>query len=119
MPVVGTVFWGLGENDRSPLSHLLLRELDKHVQECNQYGVASRWRREVFRNKYQDLPPRPYGHYWEFRLTQSSGPGAYRLVLGGSGEVFVTWDHYDNFLQVFRVPGVFPIRRPPLVPPAP
>ncbi|HKX31010.1 MAG TPA: ribonuclease domain-containing protein [Blastocatellia bacterium] len=112
MPIVGTVFWGLGEQDRSPLRHHLLSQLDRHVQECNQVGVASRWHREVFRNTGNDLPRRPHGYYWEFRLTNSSEPGTYRMVLGGGGEVFVTWDHYHNFLQVFRVPGVFPIRRP-------
>jgi len=112
MPIVGTIFWGLGEKDRSPLGHPLLRDLDKHVQECNQYGVTSRWRREVFRNRKHDLPPRPYGYYYEFRLAAED----YRLVLGGGGEVYVTWDHYDHFLQVFRVPGAFPVRRPLLRP---
>lgn len=108
MPVVGTMFWGLGDNARSPFGHPLLQELDKQVQECNQFGVSSRWHREVFKNKYNDLPRRPHGYYYEFRLPAEN----YRFVLGGGGEVYVTWDHYRNFLQVFRVPGVFPIRRP-------
>ena len=110
MPVVGTMNWGFGKNDRSPFGNPLLRDLDKYVQECNQIGVSSRWRREIFENRNQDLPARPHGYYWEFRLVEPTGK--YRIVLGNSGEVFITWDHYDNFLQVFRVPGVFPIVRP-------
>ncbi|HEX4947779.1 MAG TPA: ribonuclease domain-containing protein [Blastocatellia bacterium] len=102
--------WGLSDKARSPFGHPLLQDLEQQVRECNQYGVSSRWRREVFRNKYNDLPPRPFGHYYEFRLAAEN----YRLVLGNDGEVFVTWDHYRNFLQVFRVPGAFPPQRPPL-----
>ncbi len=110
MPVVGTITWGFKENARSPFGHPLLRDLDKQVQECNQYGVSSRWHQEVFRNKYNDLPLRPFGHYYEFRLAAED----YRLVLGNQGEVFVTWDHYNNFLQVLQISGAYPARRPPL-----
>ena len=110
MPVVGTLFWGFGKNDRSPFGHPLLQDLGKYVRECNQIGIPPRWQREIFENRDNDLPERPHGYYWEFRLDN----GTYRMVLGNGGEVFVTWDHYRNFLQVFRVPDAFPPRRPAL-----
>ena len=113
MPIVGIMNWGLADNARSPLSHPLLRNLEQQVRECNQINVHRRWRRKVYENRSNDLPPRKIGHYLEFTLTDKVEPGTYRLILGNSGEVFVTWDHYDNFLQILRVPGAFPPFRPP------
>ena len=112
MPIVGTMSWGFGKNGRSPFGNPFLQHLDEYVRQCNRIGVTSQWRREVFDNEKQDLPARPHGYYWEFRVVEPTNK--YRMVLGNGGEVFVTWDHYNNFYQVFRVPGVYPIIRPPI-----
>lgn len=56
----------------------------------------------VYRNLNRKLPQQPNGYYHEYVVPTEGmgGPGPQRLVIGKNGEVYYTWDHYDNFLVV-------------------
>jgi ribonuclease T1 len=56
----------------------------------------------VFRNDEMLLPDRPRGHYLEFTVETSGEDdrGERRLVIGRSGEVFYTEDHYESFSPI-------------------
>jgi ribonuclease T1 len=60
----------------------------------------------VFWNRDGDLPIKPIGYYHEYDLVTPTpdGRGKLRLVLGGSGEVYITGNHYDDFRQVINMP---------------
>lgn len=53
----------------------------------------------VFRNLEQRLPKQPNGHYREYvhPTPNLSGPGPQRLVIGQTGEIYYTHDHYRTF----------------------
>lgn len=48
------------------------------------------------------LPVKPYGYYREFvhPMPGISGPGAMRIVLGQSGKMWFTFDHYKSFIPI-------------------
>lgn len=56
----------------------------------------------VYRNLNRQLPRHPDGYYREYVVPTPGlgGPGPQRLVIGQKGEVYYTWDHYDNFIQL-------------------
>ncbi len=105
MPLRQRVIWG----EHNPFADPRLFRLDAFVRDIRLFrrlppGVSGG---SVFENRDLDLPPRPYGYYREYDLTQA-GPGdrgKLRLVLGDGGEVFVTGNHYDDFRQVLHMPG--------------
>lgn len=53
----------------------------------------------VFRNLERRLPKQPEGHYREYvhPTPNLSGPGPQRLVIGRTGEIYYTHDHYKTF----------------------
>jgi ribonuclease T1 len=56
----------------------------------------------VFQNREGQLPNKSSGYYHEYvvRTPGISSVGPQRLILGDSGEVYYTPDHYDTFTQV-------------------
>ncbi|WP_246002443.1 ribonuclease domain-containing protein [Allorhizocola rhizosphaerae] len=58
----------------------------------------------IFGNNEGLLPKRERGYYREFTVPTpgSRDRGARRLVIGKSGDVYYTADHYESFRQVLR-----------------
>lgn len=56
----------------------------------------------VFRNAGRLLPNRRSGYYREYVVPTPGvrGPGPQRLILGQSGEIYYTADHYESFLRI-------------------
>jgi len=56
----------------------------------------------VFGNREGLLPSQPYGYYHEYVHPTPGvrGPGARRVVIGRSGEVYYTSDHYRSFTRL-------------------
>lgn len=56
----------------------------------------------VFQNRERVLPRQPRGYYHEYtvRTPGESDRGPRRLVLGNSGDLYWTTDHYATFQQV-------------------
>jgi guanyl-specific ribonuclease Sa len=55
-----------------------------------------------FQNREGQLPPAPAGYYTEYVVpTQGiGGAGLQRLVLGGTGEIYYTPNHYQTFIRI-------------------
>jgi outer membrane immunogenic protein len=61
---------------------------------------------DIYQNNDGQLPPKPYGTYWEFRVNIKEDPE--RIVVDRStGEIYYTPDHYANWIKV-RGPGGWP-----------
>jgi ribonuclease T1 len=58
----------------------------------------------TFRNQENLLPKQATGYYREYTVkTPGEGDrGARRLIVGHSGDVYYTADHYESFRQVLR-----------------
>jgi guanyl-specific ribonuclease Sa len=56
----------------------------------------------VFQNREGILPRKRTGYYHEYVVPtpRESGPGPQRLIVGSSGEVYYTSDHYKSFQRV-------------------
>lgn len=56
----------------------------------------------TFGNRERLLPVEPAGYYREFTVPTpgSRDRGARRIVLGGSGEMYYTEDHYRSFTRI-------------------
>jgi filamentous hemagglutinin len=56
----------------------------------------------VFGNREGLLPSQPRGYYREYvhPTPGVAGPGGQRVVIGQSGEVYYTLDHYKTFTRV-------------------
>lgn len=58
----------------------------------------------TYGNRNGRLPSRPLGYYTESDIwpsgTLPGGRGSERLVFGDRGEVYYTYDHYDNFIRL-------------------
>jgi len=56
----------------------------------------------IFQNREKKLPTQPSGYYREFTVTTPAidNRGARRLIMGSSGEIYYTDDHYASFWQV-------------------
>ena len=56
----------------------------------------------IFRNRERLLPQKPDGHYREYviRTPGITHAGPQRLIVGDSGEIFYTSDHYASFKRI-------------------
>ncbi|MEA1030553.1 filamentous hemagglutinin N-terminal domain-containing protein [Pseudomonas sp. N-137] len=56
----------------------------------------------IFQNRAGDLPQKSAGYYTEYvhPTPGVSGPGPQRIVVGKSGEMFYTADHYKTFIPI-------------------
>ncbi|WP_336985143.1 ribonuclease domain-containing protein, partial [Asaia sp. HN128] len=67
-------------------------------------GISHQHRNDgsIFKNKEQNLPVRPPGYYTEYVVPTPNfqGPGPQRIVVGKSGEMYYTPDHYQTFTKV-------------------
>jgi len=56
----------------------------------------------IFQNRAGDLPPKPIGYYTEYvhPTLGVSGPWPQRVIVGGSGEMYYTADHYKTFIPI-------------------
>jgi filamentous hemagglutinin len=56
----------------------------------------------IFQNRSGDLPQKPAGYYTEYVHPTNgiTGPGPQRIVVGKSGEMFYTPDHYKTFIPI-------------------
>lgn len=105
MPIMGRILWGLNDGATNPFGDEKLRHLDRLVRDFRAGRLPLFWRSKVFENRWGDLPPRREDYYQEYYIGEPSLTNQMRVVLGAGGEVFVTWNHYRDFLQVFRLPG--------------
>ena len=100
-----TIKWAVNTNSRNPLGDPRLIDLYSLVIEFRRGRLPFGWRgNRVFVNRYSDLPVRPYGYYREFYLGNSAESGSLRVVLGNGSEVYVTGNHYRDFIQVLHLP---------------
>lgn len=61
----------------------------------------------VFENRERRLPQHPRGYWREYTVPTpgSDDRGARRLVVGSSGEVYYSADHYGSFRLIRPAPG--------------
>jgi hypothetical protein len=98
-----TIEWGVETDGGSPLSDPRLSDLYSLVSDFRLGRLPLGWRgNRVFENRYGELPNRSYGYYREFYLGFSPESGALHVVLGRDGEVYVTGNHYGDFIQVLH-----------------
>jgi filamentous hemagglutinin len=104
MPIRGRVTWG----ENNPLSDPRFSDLDQYVSDLRRNrrrpNVAGGG---VFDNHVEDLPVRPNGYYTEYDVTPTVAGmrrDTYRIVLGIGGEVYITGNHYRDFLQIINMP---------------
>ena len=93
---------------RNPLRNSSLRCLPWLIRDFRVGRLPLGWRgNRVFENLDGDLPTRAYGYYKEFYLGAFPESGSPRVVMGRDGEVYVTGNHYRNFMRVLNlwVPG--------------
>jgi hypothetical protein len=95
-----TIRWQVSENSRNPFSDPRLKHLDRLVVQSPPGWPGN----QVFVNKHLDLPPRPQNYYREFYVGTSPESGSLRVVLGWNGEVYVTGNHYRDFIRVLHLP---------------
>ncbi|HEX6063106.1 MAG TPA: ribonuclease domain-containing protein [Longimicrobiales bacterium] len=87
----GRIAWR-GDVDLAPvLARIESGERDEHRNDGG-----------IFRNRERLLPERPDGYYREYvvRTPGIAHAGPQRLVLGDSGEIFYTADHYASFKRI-------------------
>jgi guanyl-specific ribonuclease Sa len=100
-----TIKWTVKTDSRNPLSDPRLNDLYSLLRDFRLGRLPFGWRgNRIFENRYGDLPSRPYGYYTEFYLGTSAQSGALRVVLGRGSEVYVTGNHYRDFIQVLHLP---------------
>jgi guanyl-specific ribonuclease Sa len=100
-----TIKWGVSTDSRNPLGDPRLSNLYLLVSDFRKGRLPFGWRgNRFFENRYGDLPDRPYGYYTEFYLGTSAESGSLRVVLGEGSEVYVTGNHYRDFIQVLHLP---------------
>ena len=100
-----TIKWGVKTNNSNPLGDSRLNDLYSLVRDFRRGRLPFGWRgNKVFENKYGDLPLRPYAYYTEFYLGTSAESGSLRVVLGKGSEVYVTGNHFRDFIQVLHLP---------------
>ena len=104
MPIRDRITWG----DKNPLSDPRYTDLDKLVDGIRGGRLPKNVSGgSVFENRDNDLSQKPKGYYREYDVQASVAGvdrGAYRIVLGGGGEVFVTGNHYRDFRQIINMP---------------
>src|SRR5262245_9312073 len=100
-----TIKWGVTSDSRNPLSDPRLSNLYFLVREFHLGRLPIGWRgNSIFDNRWGDLPSRPNGYYREFYLGNSAESGSLRVVLGDGSEVYITGNHYRDFIQVLNLP---------------
>ena len=100
-----TIKWGLSTDGRNPFGDPRLSNLYLLVSDFRRRRLPFGWRgNRPFENRHRDLPDRPYGYYTEFYLGTSAESGSLRVVLGKGSEVYVTGNHYRDFIQVLHLP---------------
>jgi guanyl-specific ribonuclease Sa len=100
-----TIKWTVKTDSRNPLSDPRLTDLYSLVRDFRLGRLPFGWRgNRIFENRYGDLPNRAYGYYTEFYLGTSAESGSLRVVLGRGSEVYVTGNHYRDFIQVLHLP---------------
>jgi ribonuclease len=103
-----TINWGDRDNkdNDNQLNTSSLINLPWLVREFGLGRLPLGWRgNQVFENKDGDLPTRAYGYYKEFYRGPFPASGSARVVLGQGGEVYVTENHYHDFVQVLQLPA--------------
>jgi guanyl-specific ribonuclease Sa len=100
-----TIKWTVKTDSSNPLSDPRLSNLYSLVRDFRLGRLPFGWRgNRTFANRYGDLPNRAYGYYTEFYLGTSAESGSLRVVLGRGSEVYVTGNHYRDFIQVLHLP---------------
>jgi hypothetical protein len=100
-----TIKWAVKTNNSNPFSDPRLGGLYWLVGDFRRGRLPLGWRgNRVFTNRYGDLPIQPYGYYTEFYMGNSEESGSLRVVLGRGSEVYVTGNHYRDFIQVLHLP---------------
>jgi hypothetical protein len=102
-----TINWKDRDNgdSRNPLGNSNFRYLPWLISDFRLGRLSFGWRgNRVFENLNGDLPTRAYGYYKEFYLGPFPESGSARVVLGQDGEVYVTGNHYRDFVQVLQLP---------------
>lgn len=104
MPIRDRIIWG----PNNPFSDPRLAGLDQYVKAIRQGRLPPNVTGgRVFSNADLDLPLKPLGHYREYDVeptVKGKDRGKLRLVLGQSGEVYVTGNHYRDFRQIINMP---------------
>ncbi len=105
MPIRGKIKWGVNADANNPLSDARLQNLELLVRDLRCGRLPFGWRgNRVFENREGDLPSRVGEYYKEFYMGTSAESGALRVVLGAGSEVYVTGNHYRDFIQVLHLP---------------
>lgn len=105
MPIRGIIKWSVKEGASNPMTDPRLRNLESLVRDFRLGRLPLGWRgNRTFENRYGDLPNRSYGYYKEYYLGNSAESGSLRVVLGIGSEVYVTGNHYRDFIQVLHLP---------------
>jgi guanyl-specific ribonuclease Sa len=105
MPIKGIIKWGVSQDSRNPLGDPRLRNLDILVGDFRRGRLPFGWGgNRIFENRWADLPIRVYGYYREYYMGTSAETGSLRVVLGQGSEVYVTGNHYSDFIQVLHLP---------------
>jgi guanyl-specific ribonuclease Sa len=100
-----TIKWTVKTDSRNPLGDPRLNNLFLLVRDFRRGQLPFGWRgNRIFENRQGRLPNRAYGYYTEFYLGTSAESGSLRVVLGRGSEVYVTGNHYDDFIQVLHLP---------------
>ncbi|MBP6874758.1 MAG: hypothetical protein KBD56_01655 [Candidatus Eisenbacteria bacterium] len=101
MPIRDRIVW----SGRNPFADPRLSDLPSLIRGFKR-GDSRGWHTEVFQNREATLPDKGYGHYREYHVGPRHVTGSLRIVLGRSGEVYVSGNHYDDFRQVIGVFGI-------------
>jgi guanyl-specific ribonuclease Sa len=100
-----TIKWTVKTDSKNPLSDPRLANLYYLVRDFRLGRLPFGWRgNRPFENRYNDLPNRPFRYYTEFYMGNSADSGSLRVVLGRNSEVYVTGNHYRDFIQVLHLP---------------
>src|SRR5262245_45145304 len=100
-----TIKWGVNSDSRNPLGDPRLSNLYFLVSEFRLGRLPLGWQgNRIFDNRWGELPSRHHGYYREFYLGNSAESGSLRLVLGNGSEVYLTGNHYHEFIQVLHLP---------------
>ena len=104
MPIRDRIIWGR----ENPLSDPRLYRLDELIRDIRRHNrlPPNVQGGRVFENLDGDLPLKPHGYYREYDVQPPAalGRGTLRIVLGSSGEVFITGNHYRDFRQIIDMP---------------
>jgi|SRR6478609_3823509 guanyl-specific ribonuclease Sa len=105
MPIRDRITWGA----TNPFSDPRLGGLDEYVRGIRQGRLPRNVTGgSVFANVFKDLPVKPHGYYREYDVVPTvngQNRGTLRIVLGESGEVYITGNHYRDFRQIIDMPA--------------